>query len=107
MAKKAAGYVILTGILREEEDGRWTSECLELGVAGYGDSLDEAKKSLEGVVALHLKALEKTGERHRFFQRHKITFHRATTKPKAKRVDRALNPGEVAVAMKQAVPAIA
>jgi len=107
MAKKAKGYVILTGILREEEDGRWTSECLELGVAGHGSNLDEARKSLEGVVALHLSALEITGERERFFQRHGITFHRATTKPRAKQVPRGLHPGELAVAIKQAVPAVA
>ena len=61
-------YIILTMIFREEEKGVWTAECKEIGTAGFGDTFEEAQKALEELVGLHLNALEKLGERARFFQ---------------------------------------
>ncbi len=77
MRKK--GYIVLTYKFGREGK-RWTAYCDELGTATFGRSLPEAEKRLDEAIWLHLNTLEDVGERARFFEEHKITFH--TTKPR-------------------------
>jgi hypothetical protein len=44
--------------LIEEDDGRWTAIDDDSGVAGYGDTQEEAKESLRNMVFLHRAAIE-------------------------------------------------
>ncbi len=74
------GYIELT-ILFRPEAGKWTAECLELGTAAYGDSLDEAVEAIEGAMELHLNTLEDVGERERFLKERNIKIHRIAPKP--------------------------
>lgn len=65
-------YIILTIILKEEDDGRWTAECKELGTATFGDTFEETRENIKEAVLLHLNALRKVGERERFFRENGI-----------------------------------
>jgi len=85
MSDTREGYVELTVKLAKEDDGRWTAECLELGTAGFGDTLDEAFEIINDLVALHLNALEDAGQCRAFLREHGITFHRLQTKRKPAR----------------------
>ena len=70
----ARGYVILTLVFRKE--GRlWTGECLELGTATYGRSIEQVHNELVELVDLHLNTLEQTGERERFLRTHNIRLY--------------------------------
>ena len=60
------GYVILTMRVREE-DGRYVSECTELGIASFGDTIDQAFEAIRDATALYLNTLEDEGERDRVF----------------------------------------
>ena len=70
----AKGFVILTLVFRKEGN-RWTGECLELGTATYGRSLEKTHSELAELVELHLNALEQAGERQHFFKAHNIRFY--------------------------------
>ncbi len=74
----AEGFVILTLGFRQE-GRRWTGECLELGTATYGRSLNQVKDELHELAVLHLNALEDVGESGRFFKEHGIRFYADTT----------------------------
>jgi len=52
---------------QEEGDSRWLAECRELGTASYGDTPEEARERIVEAIELHLNALERYGERERFF----------------------------------------
>lgn len=67
-------YVRLTTIFVQEEDGRWTAECKELGTATFGDTFEEAKKDLDEAIELHLNTLTEVGEIERFFRENGITI---------------------------------
>jgi len=67
MQEKVRGYVALTIIFKREDDV-WTAECKELGTATFGETFEEARDNLKEAVTLHLKTLEKVGERKRFFE---------------------------------------
>ena len=71
-------YIILTCIYHQEEDGRWTAECEELGTATYGDTFEKTKTALEESIGLHLNTLEAVGERERFFKENGIKIIRKT-----------------------------
>lgn len=70
----ANGYVILT-LRFFQEDDQWVGDCEELGVAHYGETLDEARAGLEELLVLTLHTMESVGERERFFAEHGITLH--------------------------------
>lgn len=68
------GFIILTLAFRK--DGRrWTGECLELGTATYGRTLQQTHDELAELVMLHLNTLEDVGECERFFDEHGIRFY--------------------------------
>ena len=64
----ADGYVILT-LRFFQEEGQWVGDCEELGVAHYGETLDEVRTGLEDLLVLTLDTMESVGERERFFCR--------------------------------------
>jgi len=78
-----SGYIILT-IKFSKEGRRWLAECIELGTATFGRSLEEAKKRMDEAILLHLNTLEDVNERERFFKKHKIKFY--STKPRPKTI---------------------
>lgn len=65
--KESKAYTILTAIFKREEDVR-TAGCKELGTATFGNTLEEARDSLNEAIELHLNTLEDVGERKRFLK---------------------------------------
>lgn len=59
-------YAILTFRVHRE-DGQYVSECIELGVASCGDSLDDAFEAILDATELYLETLGDEGERERVF----------------------------------------
>ncbi|MCL5025313.1 MAG: hypothetical protein M1531_02295 [Chloroflexi bacterium] len=74
------GFVVLTLAFRREGH-LWSGECLELGTATDGRSLEKTKQELIELVQLHLNALEEAGEREYFFRKHDIKFYTDATPP--------------------------
>lgn len=74
MATKSQGYVLLAFRVFEE-DGQYVSECVELGVASCGDTIDEAFKNIREASMLYIDTLEQEGERERLFKERGIVIH--------------------------------
>jgi predicted RNase H-like HicB family nuclease len=72
----AEGHVVLRLVFRKEDDA-WTGECLELGTATCGDTLEQVHAELAELVELHLHALEKAGELGRFLKANNVKFYAA------------------------------
>lgn len=66
MAGDSATYVDLHFTVREE-DGQWVSECVELGVATCGDTLQEALSAILDATSLYIESLRDEGELDRVF----------------------------------------
>lgn len=64
--------VILTVEIQREGE-QWVGQCMELGTATFGDSVDQVHEELMDLIVLHLNGLEDVGERERFFEAHGIT----------------------------------
>ena len=71
MAKESIGYIVLTGIV-EEEDGQFVSFCRELGTASCGDSISEALDNLGEAIELNIEGLEEVGELERTLRERNI-----------------------------------
>ena len=80
MAK--TGYIEAT-VQFQKEGEKWVARCLQLGTSTYGDSLEEVEEAIRELMNMQLNALEKLGERRRFFREHRIRFSRK--KPEARR----------------------
>lgn len=65
-------YIKITLKFEEQDDGRWTAKCVELGTATFGKSLQEAVTNINEAISLHLNTLEDVGERERFFKENNI-----------------------------------
>ena len=52
--------IILTADLKQERT-KWLAECLELGTATYGETLDEARNDLLEAVTLQLNEVQQMG----------------------------------------------
>ncbi|MCL0036466.1 type II toxin-antitoxin system HicB family antitoxin [Dehalococcoidia bacterium] len=79
---KEAGYIIVNLGFRKE-GVHWLGECVELGTATFGHTLEEAKDRLEEAVLLHLNTLEDVGERERFFTEHNIKLYQRKPRPRS------------------------
>ena len=79
---KEVGY-ILVNLAFHEEENRWQGECLELGTATFGNSLEEAKERLQEAILVHLNTLEDVGERDRFFREHNIKVYAHKPSPRS------------------------
>ncbi len=69
MAGESIGYIVLTGIV-DEEDGQFASYCRELGTASCGDTISEALENLREAIELHIEGLEEVGELQRTLRDH-------------------------------------
>ncbi len=67
-----AGYVILTGTVEAEEEGGFTSVCLELGVASCGDTVEKALDMLGEAIDCQLEGLADLGILEREFRERNI-----------------------------------
>lgn len=56
-----------------KEGDQYVSECVELGVASCGDTLEEAFEAIKDATAVYLDTLEDEGERERVFAERGIT----------------------------------
>ena len=80
MSSSKKCYVELTVIFEQEDDGRWTAECQELGTATFGDSFEATKADIIDAIELHLKTLDEVGEIELFFEENGIKIkHRPST----------------------------
>ena len=102
---KVAGYIIVTVIYRKE-GRRWTAQCVELGTATFGRSLNEAKRRIDEAISLHLNTLEDVNERERFFKEHNIIFYFTKPKPKSIPISIPLSEEVFAQTHLQTVPAL-
>ena len=67
------GVIVLTGIAEPEGD-QYVSICRELGTSSCGDTAEEALGSLGDAIAVHLNALEETGELSRVLRERNINI---------------------------------
>ncbi len=104
MAREVVGYIVLTGVV-EEEDGQFVSHCRELGTASCGDTLSEALDNLGEAIDVHLKALEEVGELERTLQERNIRIDHHP--PKHEGVDVTVPPGRIIMTYSSAVPPVA
>ena len=84
MAEGALGYIVLTGMV-EEEDGQFVSYCRELGTASCGDTISEALDNLGEAIELNIMGLEDVGELERTLRERNIRIDRSP--PKQEGVD--------------------
>ena len=75
MAGESIGYIVLTGLV-EEEDGQFASYCRELGTASCGDTVTEALDNLGEAIELNLEGLEEVGELERTLRERNIRIER-------------------------------
>lgn len=68
---RVVGHIVLT-LLVHQEDAQYVSECVELGTASCGDTIDEALENIREATVLYLNAIEEAGERERVFRRQGI-----------------------------------
>ncbi len=77
-------YIVVTMIIEETEDA-FEAECIEIGTASFGDTLDEARKNIIEATLCHIEALHDIGELHHFLKERKIrvkTYHTPKTAPR-------------------------
>ena len=84
MAEGALGYIVLTGMVIEE-DGQFVSYCRELGTASCGDTISEALDNLGEAIELNIMGLEDVGELERTLRERNIRIDRSP--PKQEGVD--------------------
>ncbi|MBN2088935.1 type II toxin-antitoxin system HicB family antitoxin [candidate division KSB1 bacterium] len=60
---------------KEEDSGRWTAECKELGTASFGNTIEEAIANIEEAICLHIEGLYEVGELERFFHENNINVY--------------------------------
>lgn len=68
---KSIEQVILT-VEFKEEAGKWLAECLELGTATYGGTLEAARRELISAVLLQLNQIEQLGFSDEFLADHGV-----------------------------------
>ncbi|MYC38027.1 MAG: hypothetical protein F4X66_14100 [Chloroflexi bacterium] len=104
MAGESVGYIVLTGIV-EEEDGQFASYCRELGTASCGDTISEALDNLGEAIELNIEGLEEVGELERTLQDRNIRIER--NPPKQDGVDVNVPLGQLIKIYSVPVPLIA
>ncbi len=56
----------------EEDDGRWSAVCRELGTPAYADALDEASSQLKDAILLQISEMERLGYIEAFLEDHDV-----------------------------------
>ena len=104
MAGESIGYIVLTGIV-EEEDGQFASYCRELGTASCGDTIVEALDNLREAIELNVEGLEEVGELDRTLRELNIRIER--NPPRLDWVDVNVPLGQVIKVYSVSVPLVA
>jgi len=103
MARRS-GYIQVT-VRFATEGKQWAAECLELGTAACGDSLEEAKDAITDLIVLHLNALEDVGTCAKFLKEHGVVIHRHRPKPARTKVP--VRTGEFVTRLTEEIPLVA
>ncbi len=87
MARKVSappekGYVVLTFRLYPEGP-QWVSECVELGTASCGDTIEEALANIQDATVLYFNTIEENGSRGRVFRDRGVRVMRGEPPPLA------------------------
>ena len=69
-------YIVLSVIVYQEKDGRWTTKCPDLGTSTFGDTIDEAEKEIEEMINLHIQTLADVGELENFLAERNIKIYK-------------------------------
>ncbi len=104
MAREVVGYIVLTGVV-EEEDGQFVSLCRELGTASCGDSPSEALENLGDAIDVHWRALDEVGELENTLRQRNI--HLDASPPDLDGVDVNVPPGRIVSTYLSAIPPVA
>jgi predicted RNase H-like HicB family nuclease len=75
-ANTAAGGFISVTLAVRREGKQYVSECLELGTASCGDTLDEAADNIKEATLEYLNTIERLGERERIFREKGIVLRK-------------------------------
>ncbi len=87
MKRVQKAYIQVTIVFNEEDDGRWTARCLELGTATFGSDLDEVVEAMEEAIGLQLNTLEDLGECFNFLKENKVKIYDSSPSPAITDVD--------------------
>jgi predicted RNase H-like HicB family nuclease len=93
MPSQAAGYILLTFKVHEEGE-QYVSECIELGVASCGATIDEAFEAIRDATTVYLQTLEDEGELEQVFAERAITILAGEPPEDGRAVFIAVRPGE-------------
>lgn len=72
MVLPLVGHIVIT-LKAHREGEQYVSECVELGLASCGDTLDEAFQAIQNAVTVYLETLQDEGELERVLAERKIT----------------------------------
>lgn len=70
---RTLGHILVTFRV-SQEDGQFTSECVELGTASCGDTIEEALDGIMSATELYLDTLQAEGQRERVFEERGIAL---------------------------------
>lgn len=73
MTTTTKGYILVTFKITKEDD-QYVGNCVELGVASAGDSIEEAIEQIADATELYLNTLEEVGEKGRVLKERGITI---------------------------------
>ncbi|HEX7318787.1 MAG TPA: hypothetical protein VF399_00315 [bacterium] len=103
---KVAGYIKVT-IVFEQLPDRWTVQCVELGTATFGKTLEDAKAKIMDAILCHLNTLDELGETEYFFKKHGIKYYEQKPKEKRETVTTSLSDNILVQKRLQRIPVFA
>jgi predicted RNase H-like HicB family nuclease len=104
MASEGSGHIRLT-FKAYREGKQWVSECLELGTASCGDTIEQAFDALDDATLLYLQTLEDEGERARVFNERGIDIIPGPPDTSEAPLSIPMRPHEVVSPHEMAIPA--
>ena len=87
MKRVQKAYIQLNVVFSEEDDGRWTARCLELGTSTFGSDLEEAAEAIDEAIGLQLNTLEDLGECTNFLKENNVKIYDASPSPPVTDID--------------------
>lgn len=69
-------FITVTGYIKEEEGGKFIAYCKELDTPAWGDTEEEAKDNIVGIMATYLASLEKLNILNEYIREHNIKIDR-------------------------------
>jgi predicted RNase H-like HicB family nuclease len=106
MTDRPIGYLDLTMKVYREDD-QYVSECIELGVASCGDSVDEAFDAVSEAVTLYLEVITEDGELERILRERGLELHQGEPPEDGPEVPVRARPREFVSPRQVRIPALA